>query len=71
MSKTTDRRQRILDIQWDVPGMPTLVGPFDTEAEADRWAVMNIPNGSWEIRPLGRPYARTSRRLPMSAEVSS
>jgi hypothetical protein len=56
----------ILDIAWDwdsteiAVSLPPLVGPFDSKEEARKWGEMNIPNGSWEIRPLGRPYARAT-----------
>jgi len=49
----------ILDITWHVSGMPPLVGPFDTRVEADDFARLNVPNGSWEVRPLTDPYGRT------------
>lgn len=47
----------ILDITWheDVK-LPSLVGPFLTREEADQWATLNIPNGSFEIAPLAYPY---------------
>lgn len=49
----------ILDITWeDAPNLPRLVGPFDTRDEADQWAKLNIPNGSFEICPLSYPYLR-------------
>lgn len=55
--------QFILDIEWsrptsDSPNPPSLVGPFDSRKEADEWAALNIPNGSWECAPLAYPYLR-------------
>jgi hypothetical protein len=60
MNKDTDR-QRVLLIEWAVPGLPRLVGPFPNDAEAARWARMNVPNGSWTISQLARPYAEAAR----------
>lgn len=51
-----------LDITWDKPGLPGLVGPFPARQEADDWARVNIPNGSWEVRPLAWPYYRSATR---------
>ena len=53
--------QFILDIKWDRlspddPVMPPLIGPFPEREEAEEWAHLNIPNGTWEVRPLARPY---------------
>lgn len=45
-----------LDITWDREGMPSHVGPFATRVEADEWAALSIPNGSWEVVPLSWPY---------------
>ncbi|MFV8173779.1 hypothetical protein [Mycolicibacterium peregrinum] len=50
----------ILDITWDRPGLPSLVGTFKDRNEAQRWASLNIPNGSYEIRLLAWPYLRSN-----------
>jgi hypothetical protein len=50
----------LLDITWEKPGLPPLVGPFSTRAEANQWAALNIPNGSFEVRPLAWPYLRSN-----------
>jgi hypothetical protein len=52
----------ILDIEWDRPKstdpvLPPLVGPFKTREEAQEWAHLNIPNGSWEARPVAWPWS--------------
>lgn len=49
-----------LDIEWGRPGLPSLVGPFKDRAEADQWAKLNIPNGSFNVRPLAWPYLRAN-----------
>lgn len=46
----------ILDITWEGGGLPALVGPFKDRDEATGWARLNIPNGSFEVRPLSYPY---------------
>lgn len=51
-----------LDIEWEKPGLPRLVGPFPTEAEAVEWGELNIPNGTWSVSPLAWPYARARGR---------
>lgn len=61
--------QYILDIEWDRPSsdspvLPPLVGPFLTHAEARDWAALNIPNGSWEVRPIAWPYYQSTRVIP-------
>lgn len=48
----------VLNITWDRPGLPSLVGPFGDRAEAHQWAEFNIPNGSFEVCPLAYPYLR-------------
>ena len=48
----------ILDIKWEVANMPPLVGPSGSIAEANDFAKINIPNGTWEVRPLKDPYLR-------------
>ena len=54
--------QYALEIEWSVPNMPSLVGPFETRTEADEWAALNIPNGSWNVAPLTYPYLRAGGR---------
>jgi hypothetical protein len=54
-------QQFILEIEWDRAGMPRLVGPFDTRAEAQEWGALNIDNGVWNIAPLSYPYLRATR----------
>lgn len=49
-----------LQIEWDVPGLPRLIGPFETRTEAEDWAALNIPNGSWNVAPLAYPYLRSA-----------
>lgn len=54
--------QCALDVAWDdtaLPGLPTLIGPFDSTAEAQEWATLNVPNGTARVRPLSAPYARS------------
>lgn len=55
--------QYILEIEWDrpssdLPALPPRVGPFETRAEARKWAELNIPNGSWSAVPIAWPYLR-------------
>jgi hypothetical protein len=50
----------ILEIEWQKPDLPRLVGPFPTRKEADDWAAINIPNGTWEACPLAWPYYVTA-----------
>lgn len=38
--------------------LPRLIGPFKSRAEADGYAKLNIPNGSWTVSPLTYPYLR-------------
>ena len=48
----------VLEIIWDAEAMlPKLVGPFESRDEAQKWAQLNIPNGSWNVAPLAYPYA--------------
>jgi hypothetical protein len=47
----------ILNIDWARAGVPRNVGPFQSREEAHEWAVLNIPNGAWEVWPLAHPYA--------------
>lgn len=51
----------ILEIEWTKPDLPNRVGPFATRAEADEWARLNIPNGSWIVAPLSWPYYQRNR----------
>ena len=51
----------VLDVTWDRPGLPSLVGPFPHREEAEAWAGLNVPNGSWEVRPLAWPCYRPAR----------
>ena len=50
-----------LEIEWAEGDLPALVGPFVTREEASDWAALNVPNGSWECRPLAHPYLRRTR----------
>lgn len=54
-----ERVQYALDIKWAEGALPTLVGPFDSRAEADEWARLNVPNGTSVVRTLARPYMQT------------
>lgn len=47
----------ILNIKWIDADLPRNVGPFATRDEAKDWARRNIPNGTFEVWPLVRPYA--------------
>jgi hypothetical protein len=47
----------VLQIEWEVPDMPSLVGPFDSRREAEDWAALNIPNGTWNVAPLAFPHS--------------
>ena len=49
----------VIYVEWDVPGLPSPVGPFETREEAQQWGDLNIPNGTWQIHPLTYPYMRT------------
>jgi hypothetical protein len=51
-----------LDVTWDRPGLPNLIGPFPREEEAEGWAALNIPNGSWVVRSLAWPYYQSATR---------
>jgi hypothetical protein len=56
----------VLEIEWSRerstdPALPPLVGPFSTRTEAQEWAALNIPNGSWNVAPLAYPYYRSDR----------
>jgi hypothetical protein len=49
----------VLLIEWDEGvNLPSLVGPFEDPLEAQEWARLNIPNGSWNVAPLAYPYMR-------------
>lgn len=45
-----------LEIEWEVSSMPRFVGPFDSKAEAARFAELNVPNGAWLVARLSNPY---------------
>lgn len=52
----------VLEIEWSRPNstdpvLPPLVGPFPKRADAEEWAALNIPNGSWNVAPLALPFA--------------
>lgn len=51
----------ILIVAWEVPNMPKHIGPFDSRAEADDFARINVPNGTWEVVALAYPYLRAGR----------
>lgn len=53
------KEQYVLSIIWTVQNMPPLVGPFQTQGEAEEFARLNVPNGVWEAQPLTYPYAAT------------
>jgi len=46
----------VLEIEWDQPGLPALVGPFSSRTEAEEWGRLNIPNGTWNVAPLATPH---------------
>lgn len=46
----------VLEIEWDVPNLPRLVGVFGTRDAANSWATTNIPNGSWSVSPVASAY---------------
>lgn len=49
----------VLEIVWTESGLPRLVGPFDSRAEAEEWARTNVvTNGAWNVAPLTYPYLR-------------
>lgn len=50
-----------LDVTWDVDNMPRYIGPFDTRDEAQQFARINVPNGTWVIHALAAPYARAGQ----------
>lgn len=47
----------LLDVAWDVEDMPRYVGPFESATEAEDFAKLNVPNGTWQIGSLAAPYA--------------
>ena len=51
----------VLEVIWrevSLPDLPTLLGPFADEAEAEHYAAINVTRGSVAIvRPLGQPYS--------------
>jgi hypothetical protein len=50
-----------LDIAWDEgKDLPSLVGPFTTREEAEKWAELNTPNGVANVRRLAWPYLRAN-----------
>lgn len=51
-----------IDVTWDRPDLPNLIGPFARQDEAVTWGEINIPNGTWEVRPLAWPYYSSGRR---------
>jgi len=56
----------ILNVSWDPPKnetLPAKVGPFGTYQEAEDWAKLNIPNGTYEIQPLSWPYQAGGMKL--------
>lgn len=46
----------VLEIEWNDVDLPRLVGPFTTRDEAEQFAAVNIPNGTWNVAPLAYPY---------------
>lgn len=54
-----------LDVTWvdALPGLPTLIGPFNTEAEAEEFARLNVtPHpSSATVRTLAWPYMEPAR----------
>jgi hypothetical protein len=54
----TSAETYVLDIKWEVPNMPPLVGPFPTVSEAEEFARLNVPNGEWSVQPVHYPYYR-------------
>lgn len=46
----------IIEVEWDKPGLPRLVGPFATREEAAEWGSLNVRNGVWNVAPLAYPY---------------
>ncbi|WP_157534358.1 hypothetical protein [Microbacterium sp. Leaf320] len=50
----------LLDVKWDVDNMPRYIGPFESAAEAEDFAKLNVPNGTWEIGSLAAAYTTRS-----------
>ncbi len=64
----------ILDITWssdDMPGLPQLVGPFDTSDEAGQWAELNASRAAYTVRPLGYPYLRAGDGSHVRIDLNS
>jgi len=60
----SSEQEFILEIEWNRPAstspvLPNRVGPFATRQEAQSWASLNVPNGSWIAGPLAHPHGRT------------
>jgi hypothetical protein len=57
----SNRQEYALKVRWDetaTPGLPTLIGPFATQAEALDFIRTSVPNGVAEILALAYPYSR-------------
>lgn len=64
-----DGTQFIIEVAWDRPDLPGVVGPFDDRAEAETWGELNISNGAWMVVPIAYPYMRSED--PETAETYS
>jgi hypothetical protein len=53
---SADAETFVLEIEWDQPGLPSLVGPFATRQEATEWGALNVASGTWGVCPLAFPY---------------
>lgn len=42
----------VVQIDWSVPPLPPLVGPFSKRTKAEDWARQNISDGEWNVAPL-------------------
>lgn len=47
----------LLDVAWDVENMPRYIGPFESVNEANEFARLNVPNGTWVIGELASAYS--------------
>lgn len=51
----------VIEVVWDGVDLPSLIGPFESEREANTWARLNTPNGVPVVRALAAPYAEPTR----------
>lgn len=63
-----EERQFIIEVAWDRPDLPGVVGPFGDRAEAEKWGELNISNGAWMVVPIAYPYMHRPVERPSLAD---